>query len=197
MLELINKLDASIILGINGLNNPWLDAFMWFVSKTFVWIPFYLLLAFFIIKKYRKTGLWFLLAIGLTIVLSDQLSSGLIKPLAERLRPSHNPEIEGMLHYVNDYKGGMYGFVSSHAANSFALAFIISFLFSRRWVCFSIYGWAVIVSLSRIYLGVHYFTDVLCGAMVGIFSASIILFLFLKYIPALKKYKDCKTCHSE
>jgi undecaprenyl-diphosphatase len=197
MLELINKLDVSIILGINGLNNPWLDAIMWFVSKTFVWVPFYLLLVFFIIKKYRKNGLWFLLAIGLTIALSDQLSSGLIKPLVQRLRPSHNPEIAGMLHYVNGYKGGAFGFVSSHAANSFALAFMVSFLFSQRWVCFSMYGWAVIVSLSRIYLGVHYATDVLCGALVGIFSASIVLFLFLKYIPALKNYRTCKPSHSE
>jgi len=192
MLETINKLDISILLGINGINSPWLDVFMWFVSKTFVWVPFYLLLAYFIVRKYKKDGIWFLLAIGLSIVLSDQLSSGLIKPLAERLRPSHNPEIAEMLHYVNDYKGGKYGFVSSHAANSFALAFLVSFLFHRRWVFFSIYGWAAIVSLSRIYLGVHYLTDVLCGAIVGIFSASTVLFLFLKYIPALTKYRDLK-----
>lgn len=107
----------------------------------------------------------------LTILLADQVSSGLMKPYFERLRPCHNPELEGLL-YVYGRCGGLYGFVSSHAANTFGVATFLTLILRKKqkgikWL----FLYAVIVSYSRIYLGVHYPLDVLFGALVGVLSA--------------------------
>jgi undecaprenyl-diphosphatase len=131
----------------------------------------------YIIYRYRKTCWLPLLGIALVILLSDQVASGLIKPLAERLRPSHEPTLSGMVHIVNDYTGGKYGFVSSHASNMFGLAFFMLFLVRRKWFSITIIIWASLISYSRIYLGVHYPGDVIGGAIVGSMSAVLAYWL--------------------
>jgi undecaprenyl-diphosphatase len=102
----------------------------------------------------------------ITVALSDSISV-LIKNLVERPRPSRNPEIANLVHIVNDYRGGMYGFVSSHAANFFGVATFLSHQFKHyRWSIF-LFVWAIVVSYSRIYLGVHYPLDIIFGAILG------------------------------
>jgi undecaprenyl-diphosphatase len=194
MLTLLNQLDTELFLFLNRLHVPWLDPVMWFLSLTKVWIPLYLLLAGWVIYRYRRLSWVVLLAIGLTIVLSDRISSGVIKPAVCRLRPSHEPALRDKVYIVNDYRGGKYGFVSSHAANTFALAMLMSLLVrKRRWVVL-FFLWAFLVSYSRIYLGVHYPCDILGGALVGMVCAYIVFramqYLPCSYRPSLGKYEN-------
>ncbi|MDR2039084.1 MAG: phosphatase PAP2 family protein [Bacteroidales bacterium] len=162
------ELDRDIFLFLNGLHAPWLDHVMWWISQTKTWIPLYLVLLILIIYKERRFRfLYTLLFLTLTIVLADQIS-GLIKDLVERPRPTRNVEIGELVHTVKGYRGGAYGFVSSHAANVFAVAtFLAHQIRNPKWSIL-LYIWAIIVSYSRIYLGVHYPLDILCGAILGV-----------------------------
>ncbi|MDH5398551.1 MAG: phosphatase PAP2 family protein [Cyclobacteriaceae bacterium] len=169
MLDWLIELDKQFFLFLNGLHAHWLDPIMFFISGKKEWIPFYVALAGALIWKYKWRSVVFLAAVGVGIGLSDQITSGMMKPFFERLRPSHEPTLDGLVHLVNDYKGGHYGFASSHASNTFALAMFFFLTFRRNypWIRW-IFVWAAIVSYSRIYLGVHYPGDILVGAVIGI-----------------------------
>jgi len=194
MLEFLNHIDTELFLILNPIGHPYLDNIMWLISKTNFLIPFFLILSIFIILKFKKQSIIILLSIALTIVLSDRISSGLIKKM-KRPRPTHEMTLEGKILTVNNYKGGKYGFVSSHAANSFALAFFISLIFRRKWISLSIFFWAIIVSYSRIYLGVHYPADIIGGAIVGILCAfiSYILYQIIENFIAKRKQDTQKN----
>ena len=109
-----------------------------------------------------------LLFTALVFAFTDQISAGIIKPLVQRPRPSHDGSIMDQLHFVNDYHGGAYGFVSSHAANCFGLAVWVSCLYKRRSLVTAMMLYAVLNCYSRIYLGVHFPGDIICGTVLGI-----------------------------
>lgn len=163
MVETLKHIDTNLLLAINQAHSPFLDKIMWFASGTYTWLPFYLIIIIVLILKFKKQSIPLILLISLLILISDQFASGLIKPLIQRLRPSHEPSLQNLLHYVNDYRGGQYGFVSSHAANAFALTFYIMFSLKKelKWLTVILLLWAVFVSYSRVYLGVHYPSDVI------------------------------------
>ena len=138
MVECLDSLDRSIFLFLNGMHNDFFDVFMWYVSKTATWSLMLLFLLYIIFKNNWRMALMVVLGIALTITLADQISSGLIKDFIGRFRPTHNPEIESIVHTVNGYKGGLYGFVSSHAANTLGVAVYISLLFRNRYLIKSI-----------------------------------------------------------
>ena len=189
MLEFLQEIDEKILFAVNAWNSDFFDGIMWWVSGKITWWPFYLVLLAYLF--YKKPPLKALIILGITILLislSDQSSVHLFKNVFLRLRPSRNPDLEGMLHFVNDYRGGKYGFISSHAANSFALATFFFLCFGKNWTGFVLFFWAALVSYSRMYLGVHYFFDVLAGAVWGALLASGVFLLFSKYI--LKKPLD-------
>ena len=165
--------DQSIFLFLNGIHSPWADIFFYWVSNRFVWIPLYAVLAFFLIKKWRKRAIPIFIALTLCIFLTDQ-SCNLIKHSVQRPRPSHDPVLSEQVHLVAKpdgtlYKGGPYGLPSSHAANSMALAlWVILYLGERRkWLIIGMLCWVLLVSYSRIYLGVHYPSDLLVGWILG------------------------------
>jgi undecaprenyl-diphosphatase len=168
MFQKLLELDTDVFLYLNGLHSPQMDGFMWWVSQKYSWLPFYFILLAIIIYRERPVRfIYTLIFITLVIVLNDQISV-LIKGLIERPRPSRNPDIADMVHVINDYRGGRYGFVSSHAANVFgAAAFLAGRFKDARWGIF-LYLWAALVSYSRIYLGVHYPLDIICGGLMGI-----------------------------
>lgn len=140
------------------------------------------------LKRKAKLRKYIVIVFGLAIVITlcDQISASLIKPLVCRLRPSHTEGLCDLLHYVYGYKGGQYGFVSSHAANTFGVAAFLSFEMKNRKMAILVFLWAFIVSYSRIYLGVHYFGDVVCGgilgAIIGTTIAYIMRYIALRYI---------------
>lgn len=169
MLEKLNSLDTKVFLFLNGKHSAFLDPLMYWASNKLFWFPFYALLIYLLIRWYKKRTALILVCIAVLITLSDQLSSHLIKNLVKRLRPSHEPALAGLVHLSKAGHGGMYGFVSSHAANCFALVVFLSLILDRRyrWIKYVLVFWAVLVSYSRIYVGVHYPGDVLCGALLG------------------------------
>ena len=183
MIDLLQTLDESVIVAINSWNSVFFDNIMWWVSGKFTWWPFYLLLVVFIFwqMKWKAGGMIFLLTI-LLITASDQTSVHLFKELFQRPRPSHNPVINDLLHFVNDYRGGSYGFISSHASNCFSVASFLAIIFRKKWFTLILISWAILVSYSRLYLGVHYLSDVIAGALWGVLLSVIFyrLYKFLK-----------------
>lgn len=166
MIDYLVKLDTDLFVFLNGLHSPFWDGIMLFASGKLTWLPFYLLLVYFIARRHRWKTLWWLLAIAVVILLADQLSVHLFKNVFHRLRPCHNPDFNGIIHLVGRC-GGKYGFVSSHAANTFGVSVFLSLLFINRRATLGLLVWAAFVSYSRIYLGVHYPADVLVGALLG------------------------------
>lgn len=169
LIDQINNIDIWLLLKINSHHTPWLDFIMFQASGRFTWIPFYILIITLLIKQYKKDSILIILFAFITIALSDQISVHLFKNVFLRLRPCHNPALEGSLHLVNNACGGMYGFVSSHAANSFSVLFFLTPQLKNKipYLWWSMIAWAVLLCYCRIYLGVHYPFDVLCGAMIG------------------------------
>ena len=165
-MEFLQHLDERLFLFLNGLHCSCLDGFMWKMSTKSIWIPLYAVLIFCMIWKRKKYWWITILSLALMILLSDR-GSDLIKDTVQRLRPTHNPAIANLVHVLRNYRGGDFGFLSSHATNSFAIAVFVSLFFEKRWLAICMISWAIIISYSRIYLGVHYPLDVLCGAILG------------------------------
>lgn len=181
----INNLDHELFLFLNGLHVDWLDPVMTFISSELGWIPFYVILLYLVFKKLGWKGLLFVI-IGVVILItcSDQLSSHVFKPVFHRFRPCHDPLIQDLVYLPNGHCGGQYGFISSHACNTFALASFITLIMKKFYKKIGIlmFIWATLVAYSRIYMGVHFPGDVLCGAAVGLILGFGIGFLTNKFL---------------
>ena len=180
MLEQLIHIDTEILLAINGWHAPWVDTLMWIISAKETWIPLYLLLIGLLVWRYRQPATtrvkWMqkvpacvlmIIVIGLAVGAADFIASGILKDWVARPRPSRVPELEGVLHLVNGYKSGRYGFVSSHAANTMACGLLFSLIWRKKITTCGLMLWVAANCYSRMYLGVHYPLDILGGLIVG------------------------------
>ena len=184
MLEKILQADQELLLFLNGLHSPFFDSLMWQMTKIWLWLPLLVLILWLMWRHYNKKMGLILAFFALSIVFSDQLS-GVIKDKSARLRPTHNTMINSQLHLHvfkngDTYKGGEYGFVSAHAANSFAIALLFIYFFKPinrrlRWL-FLLYP--LIFSYTRIYLGVHYPCDIIGGWLLGLCCGIFTLWVY-------------------
>ena len=176
----LSNLDSTLFLFLNGLHVDWMDRFMVLITDMWVWLPLYLLLICWTVKQYGKRCWWIFLAVGLVVLCSDQLASHVCKPVFQRLRPCYNVDFQDLIYLPKGLAGGKYGFVSSHAANTFAIAaFLTPALRNfRPWPAIVLYLWAFLSSYSRIYIGYHYPGDIIAGAVLGLLVGLVIWKLF-------------------
>lgn len=176
----LSDIDARLLLIVNGAHSPFFDSVMWCISGRWIWVPFYAVLAYLLFRRMSwKRASICLVTIGLIILAADQTCATLIRPEIGRLRPVNlNNPLSSFVHVVNGYRGGRYGFPSCHAANTFALAVFMSLVIRHKWFTVMMFSWAFVVSYSRMYLGVHYFGDLFCGATIG--SLFAVLFYYLQ-----------------
>lgn len=191
---MFNNLDRDVLLALNGCHTDALDPLMWLISQPKTSIPVYVTLLITAVWRYRHAKwLWILASFGVLIFLCDFVVTFGIKNTVQRLRPSHEPELQSLLHLLPDgygqlYRGGKFGFFSSHASNHAGIATL--FLLWMRplakvWVVLLI-TWALLVSYSRIYLGVHYPSDILVGLLYGAAVAGLVHLFFRRFTqPAL------------
>jgi undecaprenyl-diphosphatase len=168
---MINQLDTQAFLWLNSLHIDYFDPIMLWITGRNSWFPMYGILIGSIVWLQKRKSIGVLLMIIFSIIISDQICSSILKPLVHRLRPCHEPTIQNIVHIVGNC-GGQFGFCSSHAANTFALVTCLLLLFGKQINGLKyLYIWAIIVSYSRIYVGVHYPLDVLSGAGIGVLSS--------------------------
>jgi undecaprenyl-diphosphatase len=182
MLEEILVLERALFLRLNGAHSSFADQFMWLYSGFAVWIP--VVICFFVFLFYTNRSRWkevmfITVAIAVTITLCDQFASSLCKPYFARFRPTYHPDFMNDVKTVFDYRGGRYGFISSHAANGFGFATITSLIFRNKTFSVLIFLWATISAYSRIYLGVHFISDVIPGILSGLLFGWIVYQLFV------------------
>ena len=177
--------ERNLFFLLNGSNCVFLDNIMYTISGSKIWIPLYLFVVFLIFYKTpKKEALFITLFFLLVFALCDQFSSGLIKPIFERLRPGHHPDFKDFVNIVNGRRGGGYSFISGHATNCFGFAVFLLLVFRNRWVTLVALVWATAIAYSRIYLGMHFVSDVVGGIMAGTLIA---ITLYAVLIPLRKK----------
>lgn len=186
MVEKILAYERDLFFMLNGSDSPFLDRFMWLFSGKAVWLP---LAAFILIvllyKKKWKESILILLGIVLVVTLCDQFASHVCKPIFTRFRPTHHPDFMDQVKTVFDYRGGRYGFISSHAANAFGFATYMSLLFRYRLFTWTIFLWAALTAYTRVYQGVHFISDIVPGAIAGVFFGWLVYWLYVKVHPVV------------
>ncbi|MDR2010460.1 MAG: phosphatase PAP2 family protein [Bacteroidales bacterium] len=173
MIEYLENIDRQIFMFLNGLHADWLDPIMKQITSFWFWYPIAALFLVLTIVYYKK-NFWIPLVFTILCFTFTDQGSNITKKNVKRYRPTHNIEIGESVHVVDDYRGGQYGFFSGHAANGFGLAFITLLFIRKRYYTWIVLIWAVLVSYSRIYMGVHYPSDILVGAIFGTAMAFLI-----------------------
>lgn len=172
MLDFLLILDQDLFFYLNSLHHPILDQFMWLLSNKWSSIPLYILILFWLFQKFNTQTLWIMIGIGLSILFADQTCTQ-IKKRVQRFRPSNQIQTQEV-HIVQNYRGGDYGFPSSHAANSMVVAIWVVLFRPKKHGIIGIFLWCFLVSYSRIYLGVHFPSDILAGWLIGAIYALLV-----------------------
>ena len=189
MIEFLESIDRDLVVYINGCHNSFFDEVMWFFSGPYIIIPLFLVIIWSLYAQYSlKQMAYILVGFILVIAIADLSSVCCFKVVFMRYRPSHHAELaDQLLFYESEpdqfYRGVLYGFVSSHAANYFAVYVTALSLIKVSWVRYFLSVVTLIIIYSRVYLGVHYVSDLICGVILGYFVAQLVLhFIILKKI---------------
>jgi len=172
MLEKILDYERALFLQLNSAHSPFGDQFMWLYSGMIFWMPLaiaFLIILFYANRKRWKETLLVFVAIALVITLCDQFTSSFCKPFFARFRPTYHPDFMNDVTTVFDYRGGRYGFISGHAANGFGFATVTALIFRNKVYTVLLFLWATVSAYSRIYLGVHFISDIVPGIVTGLF----------------------------
>jgi len=201
MLESITQVDTNLFLLINQANNSFLDSVMYYASSKLFWIPLYILFIVLIGIKYKWKAIIAIIFVVIAVGIADLTSVHLFKNVFQRLRPCYEPALTPIINNIVGC-GGKYGFVSSHAANSFAIVIMIIKLIGdkHKWVNWLMPLWGVLILYSRIYLGKHYPADVIVGAILGMIIGWIIYLAFektLKFISDNSNNDGTSFLHSQ
>ncbi len=189
MIDLIKEWDESLFLWLNGRHTHSADVCMWYVSKMWVWLPVYSWMLYLLFKrKSIHNAVIALFCIASLLFLTDFVAVKTIKETVMRLRPSHNPRLEGLVHMVRDelgnfYRGGRYGFFSNHASNFMGVTvFFILLMRPMKLISSAALAiWVLLIGYSRIYLGVHYPVDVMVGFLYGAAAGLLMYVVYSKF----------------
>ncbi|MBR5687559.1 MAG: phosphatase PAP2 family protein [Prevotella sp.] len=180
MLDYLIQIDQDFLLWVNSCHNTFWDGVMYLYSEKIVWVPFYVSLVYVIAKNFSwRVALMILAAAVLVVFVSDQLSAKVFRSWVDRYRPSHDDSISSMVHIVFGKRGGKWSFPSSHAANAWGLAVYLVLIFRKKWFSLLMIVWALLMCYSRMYLGMHFFGDLLVGGLIGALTA-VLVWLIVK-----------------
>ena len=178
----IQDMDMQVLSLFNGSDNIMLDQMVQILTSGLTWIPLYVML-FFVVMRNNETMGQIALVVGSAIfcvLFADGLVDGIIKQLAERWRPSNDPTFKYMVQVVDDIRLKGYSFCSAHAANTMSLAVFFSLLIRSKMLTITLLIWSLINCWTRLYLGVHYPSDILCGMIIGIIVGILVYLLYYK-----------------
>ncbi|MDR0420235.1 MAG: phosphatase PAP2 family protein [Prevotellaceae bacterium] len=178
MIDFLENIDIKISVFINGLHCKTLDFLMFHITHLYCSCVIYAAVIFTFIAIKKKRWWKYVLLLALALIIVTVIIAVLIKPAVARLRPCNTAELQNILHLVKGYCAKAFSFLSSHAATSFLIATFVHATLRKKYISVLIFLWAFVYSYSRIYLGVHFFGDVLCGAFLGIFCGKILLNFF-------------------
>ena len=190
MIETLVSLDKTLFIAIHqDMANTIFDFVFPLLREPLTWLPLYLFFGYMAIKKYNMEGFYIILVTGFVVLLCDQFSASIMKPLFERLRPCHEPTLTDHIRVLVNC-GGQYGFISSHATNHFGMAVIFTWFFknisSKTWLNWIFYTWAALICFAQVYVAKHYLGDVLAGMLFGILIGSLVLSIFTKIVMIRK-----------
>ncbi len=194
-MQALLQFDTDLLIAINSWHSTFADVWMWNISQRLTWLPLYLVLVGCIIYRFKKKSIWILLAFGACVGLADFISSGIIKELVMRPRPTREPALEGILHLVNNYRGGRFGFVSSHAANTVSITLLFCLLWRDWRATLSLTIFTALNCYSRMYLGVHYPLDILGGLIVGTLVALALYYTLRQAKVVTQKKPDVSQAY--
>lgn len=184
------QLDQQLTFFFNGSQQVYLNGFVWTLTQTSTWIPLFAVLGYCLFRHYGLKSFFApLLCIALCVFISDQIASSICKPLFARWRPSQDPTMMHFIDVVRGYRGGNYGFFSSHAANTSSVAVFLTLLLRHKGTSLSLFAWSLLSSWTRLYLGVHFVSDLLVGLLFGACVAWVVYksYMYLASSESLQK----------